>query len=409
MPIEPIVTPVPPEPPPPPERPHVRPEDIRAVVVAGVNRPHPDQGNALPRGAAPGNDESKWHRTFFRMAHRYMREWAFKAGGIGRVVIFDFLEGTTLEYVKGSSSEQNGTPVGFRHRPLVDANYRWADGSEQSYVLRAKAPKGATLHYWTGLERYAAAKGIDLAAADIAIEDYWQDIERWIEEENSMRVESVYDYVAHSPDRSVKELHFFGFGHQDGPVLVNTLAAIEGGGPPRLGAGRFDPGTGQKKSRFDKDCRSSDRELRFPILRASWADAAYTGLWGSDAAPAEAGRLLAPVLAQRARGEPMTRSQRDAIGRRLSNTYAQTFALLTQSKVRAAPFGTWAGEDHQPDAGLDAKLLAPKLQHVNFAQCAPIMRLYDEEFGIFFPREGLYRGDTKLGRGFAAYPMFQPF
>jgi hypothetical protein len=324
------------------------------------------------------------------------------------VIICDFLEGTTLEYRKGAASEKDGELVGMKHEPLIDANYRFADGSEQSYILRAKAPKGSTLYYWTGLSHYAKHQSIDLATTDVPIGDYWKDIERWIAEENSLSMDSVYFHLTNCPDKSVRELHFFSHGFFDGPVLANTLRAWEKADPPWLPVAPIRLGDGRTKSLFDKDCRSADAPLDRPSFRSSFADDAVVGLWGCDIGPEGWQDALVPALELRRQGKPITRELRERLRNRLTMTYAQNVALKTQRAVRGPTFGTWSMEDQFEEPGIERKQLNPKLMHINFEQCAHILRLYQEEFGVFFPKDGLYRGDPKLGRGFASFPLFMP-
>jgi hypothetical protein len=392
-----------------PEAPRIAKQDRRAVVVAGVNVPDSNSGNQLPRGQPPRKDRSTWHRTFLHMAHRYMREWAFGPGGLDKVIIFDFLEGTTLEYRKGGSSEKDGEPVGLKHEPLVDANYRFADGSEQSYVLRAKAPKDATLHYWTGLHHYAASRSIDLSQTDIPIADYWAQIDRWVGEENSLSMDSVYFYITNCPDRSVRELHFFSHGFFDGPVLVNTLRAWQGGDAPWLPVAPRNLGSGREKSLFDKDCRSADRPPGESNFRSSFATDAIVGIWGCDADAGRSRGDLVRALELRGQGKPVPAELKERLRERLVDTYAQAFALKTQLVARGPTFGTFSVEDAFEEPGIDRKLLNPKLMHIQFEQCAHILRLFQEELGVFFPVDGLYAGHPKYGRGFASYPMFMPF
>ena len=89
-------------------------------------------------------------------------------------------------------------------------------------------------------------------------------------------------------------------------------------------------------------------------------------------------------------------------------TYAQAFALKSMLTVRAPTFGTWSAEDQFEEPGIDRKLFNPKLMHIHFGQCAHILRFYQEELELFFPKTGFYQGHSKFGRGFASFPLFTP-
>ncbi len=382
LPASPIVTlpriPLPPEP-------SIPKEAKLAIVVAGVNYPRVKQGNIRPRQGKPRSQKSQWHRTYFHIANRYIQEWAFKSGGLNRAILFDFLEGEILEFVKGSSSEKTGTWLAPLRFPLEDANYRFRDTSGGVDVLRANPGKNP-MAYWTGLSRYAASKSLDMAKDDIPIADYLADWRRWAEEENSLSIRDVYLMLHRCPARTLHELHFFGHSISQGPIIVNTV--------------RLSP----QSKLFDKDCRVDDFSSSIAKsvgFREAFARDAIIGIWGCDSDDRWKAAVLGPAMKEKPLGVP----RRDAIELALSTTYARAFATHVGRAAHAPLPGSSGAHDGQdPDDGAKGLSLSPQLMHVHFGLCEAILAFYRDVIGISFPKTGLYRGHASLGRGYGRYP-----
>ncbi|WMJ09136.1 hypothetical protein [Nitrosomonas sp. sh817] len=377
------------------EQPSIVANARTALLVAQVNYPRKSQAN---------EDPQKNPATYLKMAKNY-KDYLLQQGKAERVVIFDFLNGTFIEFKKGGAKD--GQTIQPKRDALLAKNYRYnINGTLKLKVSPAEKQVNSRLYYSGAHELAKQLTGNE--DGDISKADY----DKWPGgKENSMSVSDLYEIAATQPAASLCEVHFIGHAIADGPVIVNT--------------------PNYKRKQFDKDARRddfTDSELAHVFggqelakFQAAFTNDAFLVVWGCEAsrypqllilqAKAKAKISLTKKEEQqyRAKLDAVLGKERDELRALMRNLYATHLAKAAAKPVYSAPPGTGSVHEGEENTDTSGAVFNPVMMHVELSQHKSQLRFY-KEMGVDFIDNGAFKPTNSvaveyqgLGRGYAIY------